>query len=207
MSTSSLRPGRAFDLGVVLALALVLCPQFRSTMTARAEQPKSQDRPFVAEYYYKARWGYADEFIRLFKKNHLPVLKKQIETGASSGFQRSSRATTPPRTGGGTTASPSSSRMWRRRTTPLARRRSRRNFSRTRRTSSAKNKGDSRSYWRTGTSRSRTWTWTSSRLDVGIVTTVLHLRAPGITTCGRRTTPRRADAYRRQSLNLAQGLE
>ena len=81
MSTSSLRPGRAFHLGVVLSLALVLCPQFRSTMTARAEQPKSQDRPFVAEYYYKARWGYADEFIRLFKKNHLPVLKKQIETG------------------------------------------------------------------------------------------------------------------------------
>ena len=81
MSTSTLRPGRAFHLGVVLSLALVLCPQFRSTMTARAEQPKSQDRPFVAEYYYKARWGYADEFIRLFKKNHLPVLKKQIETG------------------------------------------------------------------------------------------------------------------------------
>jgi len=81
MSTSTLRPGRAFHLGVVLSLALVLCPEFRSTMTARADQPKSQDRPFVAEYYYKARWGYADEFIRLFKKNHLPVLKKQIETG------------------------------------------------------------------------------------------------------------------------------
>ena len=50
-------------------------------MTAQADKPKSQDRPFVAEYYYKARWGQADEFIRLFKKNHLPVLKKQIETG------------------------------------------------------------------------------------------------------------------------------
>ncbi|MBV8558814.1 MAG: hypothetical protein JO116_25010 [Planctomycetaceae bacterium] len=70
-----------FHLAVVLSLALVLCPEFRSTMTARADQPKAQDRPFVAEYYYKARWGYADEFIRLFKKNHLPVLKKQIETG------------------------------------------------------------------------------------------------------------------------------
>jgi hypothetical protein len=33
------------------------------------------------EYYYKAKWGYADEFIQLFKKNHLPVLKKQIESG------------------------------------------------------------------------------------------------------------------------------
>jgi hypothetical protein len=35
----------------------------------------------VAEYYYTARWGHADEFIRLFKKNHWPVLKRQIETG------------------------------------------------------------------------------------------------------------------------------
>ena len=55
MSTSTLRPGRAFHLGVVLSLALVFCPEFRSTMTAQADQPKSRDRPFVAEYYYKAR--------------------------------------------------------------------------------------------------------------------------------------------------------
>ena len=37
--------------------------------------------PFVVEYYYKAKWGHADEFLRLFKKNHLPVLKKEIEMG------------------------------------------------------------------------------------------------------------------------------
>jgi hypothetical protein len=40
-----------------------------------------QDKPFLVEYYYKARWGFADEFLRLFKKNHLPVLQKQIEQG------------------------------------------------------------------------------------------------------------------------------
>lgn len=40
-----------------------------------------QDEPYVVDYYYKARWGHADEFIRLFKKNHFPVLKKQTETG------------------------------------------------------------------------------------------------------------------------------
>ncbi|MGH9937997.1 MAG: hypothetical protein ACREAM_17255 [Blastocatellia bacterium] len=44
-------------------------------------QAKLQDQPYVVEYYYKAKWGYADEFIQLFKKNHLPVLKKQTETG------------------------------------------------------------------------------------------------------------------------------
>lgn len=37
--------------------------------------------PYVVEYYYKTKWGYADEFLQLFKKNHLPVLKKQIEAG------------------------------------------------------------------------------------------------------------------------------
>lgn len=39
------------------------------------------DQPFVVEYYYKAKWGHADEFFKLFKKNHYPVLKKQVEMG------------------------------------------------------------------------------------------------------------------------------
>ncbi len=46
--------------------------------TATAVNP---DKPFVAEYYYKAKWGYADEFITLFKKNHYPLLKKEMELG------------------------------------------------------------------------------------------------------------------------------
>jgi hypothetical protein len=41
----------------------------------------ASDRPFVVEYYYKAKWGHAEEFIALFKKNHYPVLKKEIELG------------------------------------------------------------------------------------------------------------------------------
>jgi hypothetical protein len=41
----------------------------------------TQEKPYAIEYYYKTKWGYADEFIRLFKKNHYPVLKKQMELG------------------------------------------------------------------------------------------------------------------------------
>jgi hypothetical protein len=41
----------------------------------------TSEKPFAVEYYYKARWGHADEFLRLFRKNHLPVLKKQVERG------------------------------------------------------------------------------------------------------------------------------
>jgi hypothetical protein len=36
---------------------------------------------FTIENYYKAKWGYADEFINLYKKNHFPLLKKALEKG------------------------------------------------------------------------------------------------------------------------------
>lgn len=40
-----------------------------------------KEPPFVVEYYYKTKWGHADEFLTLFKKNHYPVLKKEMELG------------------------------------------------------------------------------------------------------------------------------
>ena len=36
---------------------------------------------FTIENYYKVKWGYADEFINLWKKNHYPLLKKAREKG------------------------------------------------------------------------------------------------------------------------------
>jgi hypothetical protein len=62
-------------------LLIAACQTFSSSASAQTPQSKPQDQPFVVEYYYKARWGFADEFIRLFRKNHYPVLKKQVETG------------------------------------------------------------------------------------------------------------------------------
>ncbi len=44
-------------------------------------QGMSAEKPFVVEYYYKAKWGHADEFLTLFRKNHYPVLKKEVELG------------------------------------------------------------------------------------------------------------------------------
>jgi hypothetical protein len=32
-------------------------------------------------YFYKVRWGFQEEFVALFKKNHLPVLRAQQEAG------------------------------------------------------------------------------------------------------------------------------
>ena len=46
-----------------------------------AQTAPETGKPFVAEYYYKAKWGHADEFLQLFKKNHYPLLKKEVELG------------------------------------------------------------------------------------------------------------------------------
>lgn len=54
---------------------------FGSTGQAQAQSTMAADETFVVEYYYKAKWGHADEFLRLFRKNHLPVLKEQMKSG------------------------------------------------------------------------------------------------------------------------------
>ena len=36
---------------------------------------------FTIENYYQVKWGFADEFINLWKVNHYPLLKKAIEKG------------------------------------------------------------------------------------------------------------------------------
>jgi hypothetical protein len=72
---------RAVRCTTLLLLALIACLSLESASNAQTPKSKADDEPFVADYYYKAKWGYADEFIALFKKNHFPVLKKQIETG------------------------------------------------------------------------------------------------------------------------------
>ena len=50
-------------------------------LTAQTDSPKKSGGNFVVENYYKAKWGYADEFISLWKKNHYPLLKKALEKG------------------------------------------------------------------------------------------------------------------------------
>ena len=63
----------------VVAVSLSGAPLF-------AQQPTSPsaigaDQPFVIEYYYKVKWGHADEFLTLFKKNHLPILQREVQMG------------------------------------------------------------------------------------------------------------------------------
>lgn len=54
---------------------------FIATVSQVSAQQNNINQTFTVEGYYKAKWGYADEFIDLFKKNHYPLLKKALEKG------------------------------------------------------------------------------------------------------------------------------
>jgi hypothetical protein len=68
----------ALLLGLLIVLVILV---FGVMSQARAQTGPLMDKPYVIEYYYKAKWGHADEFIALFRKNHYPVLKKEMEMG------------------------------------------------------------------------------------------------------------------------------
>ena len=67
------------------ALALVVIGSVREAAALQAPAGQSSA---IAErtvwYFYKVRWGFQEEFVSLFKKNHLPVLKAQQEAGRMS---------------------------------------------------------------------------------------------------------------------------
>lgn len=54
---------------------------FGALSRARAQTTPAAEKPFAIEYYYKTKWGHAHEFITLFRKNHYPLLKKEVEMG------------------------------------------------------------------------------------------------------------------------------
>ena len=66
---------------MTIVAAAIFCA---ATMGLKAQQSaaaETKDQPYAIEYYYKAKWGHAEEFLALFKKNHYPVLKKEMELG------------------------------------------------------------------------------------------------------------------------------
>ena len=72
---------RALRSAVLLAGMQILVAIGAATAQTPRPATPGTEQPYVVEYYYQTRWGYADEFIRLFRKNHYPVLKKEMESG------------------------------------------------------------------------------------------------------------------------------
>lgn len=65
---------------LITALTLIAM-SVTTTVAAQKQIPASTESYFITENYYKIKWGHADEFINLWKKNHYPLLQKTIESG------------------------------------------------------------------------------------------------------------------------------
>ena len=77
-----MRAARKFwILPVLFTAALWPSPRAHAGPPQSGTTAETKDELYVVEYYYKAKWGHAEEFLMLFKKNHYPVLKKEIEMG------------------------------------------------------------------------------------------------------------------------------
>jgi hypothetical protein len=73
--------GKFWILTVVFMAGLALSARVYAGPSQSGTAVETKDEPYVVEYYYKAKWGHAEEFLTLFKKNHYPVLKKEMELG------------------------------------------------------------------------------------------------------------------------------
>ena len=52
--------------------------------TVRAQAPAAQAGARAERtvwYFYRVKWGFQDEFVDLFRKNHYPILKEEMKTG------------------------------------------------------------------------------------------------------------------------------
>ena len=66
---------------LAILVTAIACAANLGVRAKQATMAAGNDQPYAIEYYYKAKWGHADEFLSLFKKNHYPVLKKEMELG------------------------------------------------------------------------------------------------------------------------------
>src|SRR5688572_795629 len=87
--TRIIRSGKGDDpmrhlIWITLVTALLL-----GSMAAGAQAPPKQAaaEPKVTWYFYTVKWGFQDEFLDLFQRNHYPVLKARMEAGYYSSIR------------------------------------------------------------------------------------------------------------------------
>jgi hypothetical protein len=64
-----------------ILITLLLCTCARTLLAQGAPSQTAAGQPYTIEYYYKVQWGHQQEFLKLFLKNHYPLLQKIIESG------------------------------------------------------------------------------------------------------------------------------
>ena len=69
---------------VAATAALVLVASRPTAPVAAAQAPAAQNAPRAERtvwYFYRVKWGFQDEFVALFQKNHYPVLREGMKSG------------------------------------------------------------------------------------------------------------------------------
>ena len=74
---------RSSPLIAVIATLVVLsgAPRMLGRQAAQSSGMSSGDKPYMVEWVYKVKWGYADEFWQLFKKYQIATLNREKELG------------------------------------------------------------------------------------------------------------------------------
>lgn len=67
---------------------------FIATANITTAQTGKTETSFIVENYYKIKWGFADEFIHLWKTNHYPLLKKPLRKATSLPLLQSNQSYT-----------------------------------------------------------------------------------------------------------------
>ena len=70
----------------VIAIVFIVAAIVGSVTIVRlkAQAPAAQSSARAERttwYFYRVKWGFQDEFVRLFAKNHLPILREEMKMG------------------------------------------------------------------------------------------------------------------------------
>jgi hypothetical protein len=66
---------------VLLIFSPAMVPAARGQQATAAPAVSSSEKPYMVEWVYKVKWGYADEFWQLFKKYQIATLNREKELG------------------------------------------------------------------------------------------------------------------------------
>jgi hypothetical protein len=79
------RSGQRFRLmrfaAIALVVAVVGVSQLHGQQGSASNGVSSSDKPYMVEWVYKVKWGFADEFWQLFKKYQIATLNREKELG------------------------------------------------------------------------------------------------------------------------------
>lgn len=68
-------------MSTVLAILLMAQAAPAATPASRPVESTTATQPVTVEYYYRIKWGSMNEFMRLYRKNHQPVLAAMQQQG------------------------------------------------------------------------------------------------------------------------------